>query len=146
MIYISSDNDRHPVAKTFTTLHYPCRHFTSSHLNFTQLLFTTLHYPLFACLENIVRNKQLKLALCCRLLDLVSRHLDFIALSFTIRIVEALGASAATTAAFAITAAVFPQSVATTFVSIFTCLHTEGTVPTGACSVPGEKHFSGRAG
>ena len=28
-----------------------------------------------------------------RLLDLIPRHLDFIALSFTIRIVEALGAS-----------------------------------------------------
>jgi len=36
----------HPVTKTFTTLHYICRHFTSSHLNFTQLHFTTLHYPL----------------------------------------------------------------------------------------------------
>jgi hypothetical protein len=59
------------------------------------------------------------LDLCFRLLDLVPRHLDFIALSFTIRIVEALGASAATTAAFAITAAVFPHSVATTFVSFF---------------------------
>jgi hypothetical protein len=58
------------------------------------------------------------------LLDLVPRHLDFIALSFTIRIVEALGASAATTAAFAITAAVFPDSVATTFVSICAVLLT----------------------
>ncbi|GFG40306.1 hypothetical protein Cfor_06387 [Coptotermes formosanus] len=52
------------------------------------------------------------------LLDLIARHLDFIALSFTIRIVEALGASAATTAAFAITAAVFPDSVATTFAAL----------------------------
>jgi hypothetical protein len=59
--------------------------------------------------------------LCFRLLDLVPKHLDFIALSFAIRIVEALGASAATTAAFAITAAVFPDSVATTFVSISIC-------------------------
>ena len=51
MIYISSNNVRHPVTKTFTTslhftqlhftpLHYNCRHFTSSHLNFTQLHFT----------------------------------------------------------------------------------------------------------
>ncbi|KAJ4447888.1 hypothetical protein ANN_09897 [Periplaneta americana] len=52
------------------------------------------------------------------LLDLVPKHVDFIALSFTIRIIEALGASAATTAAFAITAAVFPESVATTFATL----------------------------
>ncbi|KDR14079.1 MFS-type transporter SLC18B1-like [Zootermopsis nevadensis] len=52
------------------------------------------------------------------LLDLVPKHVDFIALSFTIRIVEALGASAATTAAFAITASVFPDSVATTFAAL----------------------------
>jgi hypothetical protein len=35
MIYISSNNVRHPVIKTFTTLHY-----TSS--NYTSLHFTTL--------------------------------------------------------------------------------------------------------
>ena len=29
-ICMSSDNDRQPVTKTFTTLHYSCRHFTSS--------------------------------------------------------------------------------------------------------------------
>ena len=58
MIYISSNNDIHPVTKTFTPLnytspnythtplHYTCRHFTSSHLNCTQLHFTALHYPL----------------------------------------------------------------------------------------------------
>jgi len=71
MIYISSNNFRHPVTKTFatlhftspnytslhlstlhffpfklhpTTLHYTYRHFTSSHLNFTQLHFTTLSF------------------------------------------------------------------------------------------------------
>jgi hypothetical protein len=33
MSYISSDNDWHPVTKTFTPLRYICRHFTSSHLN-----------------------------------------------------------------------------------------------------------------
>jgi len=44
MIYISSNNDRHPVTKTFIPLHYTCRHVTSFHLNFTQLHFTTLHY------------------------------------------------------------------------------------------------------
>ena len=46
MIYMSSNNDRHPVTKTFTSLHYTCRHFTSSHLNFTQLHFTTLSFGL----------------------------------------------------------------------------------------------------
>jgi len=46
-IYISSNNDRHPVAKTFTPLQCTCRHFTSSHLNFNQVHFTTLQYPLF---------------------------------------------------------------------------------------------------
>jgi hypothetical protein len=68
--------------------------------------------------------------ICFRLLDLVPKHLDFIALSFTIRIVEAVGASAATTAAFAITASVFPDSVATTFVSTkpvaSLCIHHSG--------------------
>jgi len=47
MIYISSNNLKHTVTKTFTTLrptilhfttlHYTCRNFTFSHLNFTQL-------------------------------------------------------------------------------------------------------------
>ena len=51
MIYISSNNVRHPVPKMFptlhtTTLHYPCRHFTSSHLNFTHIHFTTLSFGL----------------------------------------------------------------------------------------------------
>jgi len=46
MIYISSNNDRHPVTNIFTPLHYTCRHFTSSHLNFTQLNFITHYYPL----------------------------------------------------------------------------------------------------
>jgi hypothetical protein len=61
IIYISSNNDRHPVTKTFTPLHYTspnytspnytslkyiCRHFTSFHLNFPSLHFTTLQYPL----------------------------------------------------------------------------------------------------
>ena len=46
MIYISSDNERHSVIKTFTPLHYTRRHFTSSNLNFAQIHFTTIHYPL----------------------------------------------------------------------------------------------------
>ena len=51
MIYISSNNIRHPVTKTFTTLHPTTLHSTSLHLstlhfllNFTQLNFTPLHY------------------------------------------------------------------------------------------------------
>ena len=51
MIYISSNNVRHPVTMIFTplhptTLHYTCWHFTSSHLNFTQLYCTTLSFGL----------------------------------------------------------------------------------------------------
>jgi hypothetical protein len=44
VICISSNNDRHPVPKIFTPLHYTCQHFISTHLNFTHLHFTTLHY------------------------------------------------------------------------------------------------------
>jgi len=51
MIYISYNNVRHPVIKTFSTLHptifhYTCRHFTSFHLNFTEVHFTTLSFGL----------------------------------------------------------------------------------------------------
>jgi hypothetical protein len=51
MIYISSNNVRYPVTKTFTTLHPTLLnstsiHFTSCHLNFTQLHFTTLSFSL----------------------------------------------------------------------------------------------------
>jgi len=53
MIYVSSNNDRHPVIKTFTILHYTSPSYTSLH--FTALVDTsrllisfhpsTLHYP-----------------------------------------------------------------------------------------------------
>jgi len=46
IIYISSNNGRHPVTKACTLLHYTCQHFSSSHLNFTQLHFTTLSFGL----------------------------------------------------------------------------------------------------
>jgi len=53
MTYISYNNDGNPVTKTFTPLHYTslhfttlCRHFTSSHLNFTQLHSTNLSFGL----------------------------------------------------------------------------------------------------
>ena len=40
VIYISSNNVRHPVIKTFTTLHYTSRNYTS--LYFTTLVDTSL--------------------------------------------------------------------------------------------------------
>jgi len=46
MIYMSSNNGRHLATTIFTPLYYTCRHFTSSHLNLTQVHFTTLHCPL----------------------------------------------------------------------------------------------------
>ena len=51
MIHVSCNNVRHPVTKSFTTLHstplhYTCQHFTSSHLNSTQLHFTTVSFGL----------------------------------------------------------------------------------------------------
>ncbi|KAK7864826.1 hypothetical protein R5R35_012484 [Gryllus longicercus] len=52
------------------------------------------------------------------LLDLIDDHLQFISLSFVIRTIEALGSSAAVTAAFSITATVFADSVATTFATL----------------------------
>jgi len=67
IIYISSNNDRHPVTNTFTPFHYTCRHFTSSHLNFTHLHFTTLRYTLiwFKILRTyICRKKYIKYNIC----------------------------------------------------------------------------------
>jgi len=58
MSYVSSNNGRHPVTKTFTTphytspnytslsLHFTSLHVTSSHLNLTHLHFTTLSFGL----------------------------------------------------------------------------------------------------
>ena len=48
MIYISYNNYNHPVAKTYTSLHYTCRYFTSSsHLNLTN--YTSLHFTTLSC-------------------------------------------------------------------------------------------------
>ncbi|KAL3282205.1 hypothetical protein HHI36_005399 [Cryptolaemus montrouzieri] len=55
------------------------------------------------------------------LLDKVEGHTPFIVLSFTIRIVEALGNAAFLTASFAIIAKEFPNNVAVTFASLETC-------------------------
>jgi len=46
MIYIYSNNNRHPLSKTFTKLHPTTLHFTTSQLNFTQLHFTTFSFGL----------------------------------------------------------------------------------------------------
>jgi len=48
MIYISSNNVRHPVTKTFTTLHPPTLNSTTlvDTLHFTQLHFTSLSFSL----------------------------------------------------------------------------------------------------
>ena len=54
MICIPSNNDRHPAVKTFTSFHYTCRHFSSSHLKLypptlhsTLLHLSALHFFLF---------------------------------------------------------------------------------------------------
>jgi len=51
MVYISSNNVRHPVTKTFTTLHPTKVNSTSLHLSTLRFLSfklhpTTIHYPL----------------------------------------------------------------------------------------------------
>ena len=51
MIYIYSKNARHPVTKTFTTLHHTSPNYTSLHLSTLHFLSfklhpATLHYPL----------------------------------------------------------------------------------------------------
>ena len=51
-------------------------------------------------------------------LDHISDTSTFIGLCFAVRIVEAIGNAAFLTAAFAIIAAEFPDSIATTFVSL----------------------------
>jgi hypothetical protein len=54
VICISFNNVRHPVTKTFTTLHPATLHYTfwhvsSFHLNFLSLHFTSHHYTSFHC-------------------------------------------------------------------------------------------------
>ncbi|KAJ6636068.1 MFS-type transporter SLC18B1, partial [Pseudolycoriella hygida] len=59
-------------------------------------------------------------AICFGLLDKVEDHTSFVALAFTIRIIEALGNAAFLTASFAIIAKEFPDNVGTTFASLET--------------------------
>ena len=49
MIYISSNNSRHPVAKTYTSLQYTCRHFTSSQVHPTSPNCISLHFTTLSC-------------------------------------------------------------------------------------------------
>jgi hypothetical protein len=46
MIYVSSNNVRHPVTNTFTTPHSPALHWSTLHFFAFKLHQTTLHYPL----------------------------------------------------------------------------------------------------
>ena len=46
MVYIASNNDRHPVIKTFTSLHYTSLHLSTLHFLSFKLHPTTLRYPL----------------------------------------------------------------------------------------------------
>jgi hypothetical protein len=46
VIYVSFNIVRHPVAKTFTSLHYPSLHLSTLHFLPFKLHPTTLHYPL----------------------------------------------------------------------------------------------------
>lgn len=78
------------------------------------IIWVSHFQPLLQYLPSIFSNAK---KFFFRLLDLVTTHLEFIVLSFVIRIAEAFGAAAAVTSAFAITAATFPDNVATTFVS-----------------------------
>jgi len=57
-------------------------------------------------------------AICFGLLDMISTHGTFISLSFLLRMTESLGSTAALVSAFSITAAVFPQNIATTFATL----------------------------
>ena len=46
MFCISSNNDRHPITKTFTTLHSSSLHLSTLHFLSFKLQPATLHYPL----------------------------------------------------------------------------------------------------
>jgi hypothetical protein len=102
-IYISFNNDRHPVIKTFTTLDptslhsaslhsstlhflsfklHPATHnFTSSHLNFTQLHFTSL-LPIWT-LPNYTLLHFFPFKLYPSTFHFTSSHLNFTQLHFT---------------------------------------------------------------
>jgi len=52
LIYISYNNDRHPVTKTFTTLHYTSQHLSTLHF----FPFKTSPQPHFSPLHNTCRH------------------------------------------------------------------------------------------
>jgi len=53
MVLISSKNDRHPVPKTFTTLHSTPLHLSTLHFFPFKLYPSTLHYPSFLLIKVI---------------------------------------------------------------------------------------------
>ena len=85
-----------------------CRPFRYRHL--FRFVWVIQHFLLLVQLTHLAIS---------RILDRVTSAEDFISLSYMVRIVEALGNAAFLTASFALVAAEFPRSVATTFVSIF---------------------------
>jgi len=60
MIYISSNNVRHPVPKTFPTLHYTSPNYTSLH--FTSLHLSTLHFLSFKLHPTTLHSTSLHLS------------------------------------------------------------------------------------
>nr|CAD7452823.1 unnamed protein product [Timema tahoe] len=88
-------------------------------------LVAFLFCPVFGKYINVVGAKTMLnvgifvAAISCMLfglLDFVHEHAAFIGLSFALRIGESLGTSSSVVAAFSIIAAVFPDTVATTFI------------------------------
>nr|CAD7428926.1 unnamed protein product [Timema monikensis] len=88
-------------------------------------LVAFLFCPIFGKYINVVGAKTMLnvgifvAAISCMLfglLDFVHEHAAFIGLSFALRIGESLGTSSSVVAAFSIIAAVFPDTVATTFI------------------------------
>jgi len=78
MVCISSNNDGHRVPKTFTPLHYTCRHFTSSHLK-TYLNQVPLEY------KELMATFDLKFTSCCCCL---CKIFDKLLLAFSQRIFQ----------------------------------------------------------
>ena len=77
---------------------------------------------IFSLIDIFTLKFKLYAAFVFSVLDHINDTSTFIGLSFAVRIVEALGNAAFLTAAFAIIAAEFPDSIATTFVSSKQCL------------------------
>ena len=101
-------NSLFAVDTTESEISFQCRPFRYRHL--FRFVWVIQHFLLLVQLTHLAIS---------RILDRVTSAEDFISLSYMVRIVEALGNAAFLTASFALVAAEFPRSVATTFVSIF---------------------------